>query len=64
MTTSDIRVAVHPVRNCSADALAADGSQTKEVEISTPLDQIFPVCRQDKAFLPNTQWRIALTINP
>ena len=51
------------VRNCSADALAADGSQTKEVEISTPLGQIFPFCRQDKAFLPNTQWRIDLTIN-
>ena len=51
------------VRNCSADALAADGSQTKAVEISTPLGQIFPFCRQDKAFLPNTQWRIDLTIN-
>jgi hypothetical protein len=51
------------LRNCSADALNANGSETKAVELSTPLGQIFPFCRQDKAFLPNTQWRIDLTIN-
>eukprot|EP01046_Picozoa_sp_COSAG06_P065474 COSAG06_NODE_16101_length_1022_cov_1.505959_1_plen_52_part_10 len=36
----------------TTSATAADGSETKEVEISTPLGQIFPFCRQDKAFLP------------
>ena len=51
------------LNNCSSEAKAADGDATQAIEISTPLGQIFPFCRQDSAFLPNVQARIDLTIN-
>ena len=50
------------LNNCSSEGKDADGSQTQSIEISTPLGQIFPFCRQDSAFLPNVQARIDLTI--
>ena len=51
------------LNNCSSEAKAADGDATQAIEISTPLGQIFPFCRQDSAFMPNVQARIDLTIN-
>lgn len=63
-STTDERSDKHEVlvRNCSAAVKSADGSGTQAVEVSTPLGQIFPSCRT-QTFVPNTQWRVDLTIN-
>ena len=56
------------VQNCSsidrinADA-AAVATNVDQVEISSPLGQVFTFCRQTKAFLPNMQFQIQLTIS-
>ena len=63
--TTDERSDKHELllSNCSAQAKAANGSDTKSLEVSTGIGQIFPFCRQDSAFIPNVQARIDLTIN-
>ena len=56
------------VQNCSSidrvngDA-AAVADNVDQVEISSPLGQVFTFCRQTKAFLPNMQFQIQLTIS-
>ena len=64
-STTDERSDKHELllNNCSASDKAADGSETKSVEISAPLSQIFTFARQDKSFLPNMSFQIALTIS-
>eukprot|EP01047_Picozoa_sp_COSAG01_P025880 COSAG01_NODE_1650_length_9626_cov_46.037367_2_plen_527_part_00 len=51
------------LKNCSADAKNADGSDTEAVEISAPLGQTFAFCRQDKAFIPNVQVQVSLVVS-
>ena len=56
------------VKNCSSidrtnASAAAVLNDTDAVEISSPLGQVFTFCRQTKAFLPNMQFQIQLTIS-
>ena len=51
------------VKNCSAIDKRITGADTAAVEISSPLGQVFTFCRQTKAFLPNMQFQITLTIS-
>eukprot|EP01048_Picozoa_sp_COSAG05_P004531 COSAG05_NODE_248_length_12946_cov_85.003737_6_plen_509_part_00 len=50
------------VQNCS-NVTHANADETEAVEISSPLGQVFTFCRQTKAFLPNMQFQIQLTIS-
>ena len=49
------------LKSCSGQDITAAG--TEAVEISTPLGQMFTFCRQTKAFLPNMEFSVMLTIS-
>ncbi len=49
------------LQSCSGNDLAA--GDVKAVELSTPLGQMFTFCRQTKAFLPNMEFSVMLTIS-